>query len=109
MTSASSPSSRWPAAYFSATRRSAGSATPAGSGWAIAACIASAREFADGEGHVVSAEPEAVADGSRHLALHGLVGRVVEIAFGVGRPVVDRGRHDPFLHRERADDELHSS
>src|SRR3569832_1509212 len=82
--------SRVPEATFAPMARSAGSLsrakeTFAGTGMSVDVAP-------DGERHVVPAESEAVADRRRHVAIARGVGRVIEVALGIRRAVVDRGR-----------------
>ena len=46
------------------------------------------------QGHVVSAEAEAVVDGIFDVAIHGLIWNAVQIAIWVRSIVVDRGRQN---------------
>ena len=56
------------------------------------------------QARVVAAEAEAVAHGHVDFALAGLVGRVVEIAVGIGRLVVDRRRDHAVVRCARTSD-----
>jgi hypothetical protein len=63
-------------------------------------------EATHGERHVVPAEPEAVAQRHVDVALDGSVRHVVQVALGVGRPVIDRRRNGAVADGERADREF---
>lgn len=54
----------------------------------------------DDEGGVFAAEGDAVADGVFDLHLAGLIGDVVEIAFGVRDLEIERGVHLVVAHAE---------
>src|SRR5688500_10871011 len=56
------------------------------------------------EGGVVAAEAEAVAHGGANGRAAGLVGRVVQVALGIGVLVVDDGWDDASLDRLDGDD-----
>ena len=54
----------------------------------------------------MSAEAQRVGDGDVQVDLERVVGRVVEVALGVGLVQTDGGRHDVVVQGHHADDQL---
>ena len=60
----------------------------------------------EGDAGVVASKAEGVGEAERQLSLDGDVGRVVQVALGVGRVEVDGGGDDAVLEGEHGGDGL---
>src|SRR3990170_8043242 len=67
------------------------------------------RKSPEQQARVRSSESERVGKGVPDLLLARLVGHIVQIAFGVGRRVVDRRGNDPVVDRQDGEDPLDGS
>lgn len=59
---------------------------------------------ADSQRNILATEAERIIEGDSDLGFTGLVGDVVEVAFGIGIFEIDGWRQDAIAHGQQADD-----